>query len=120
MSEYQLETPFSFACPECGGVLRPAPVAGLRRFRCHIGHVMTAEVLALEQIKIIESKLGGALAGLNEHATLCGMLAQDAADNGNDPALFEAAATQSREQTKAVRDILEQDWIYPSKTTDSS
>jgi hypothetical protein len=74
---YVLDKPFSLSCPECGGVLREEHRA-IRQFRCHIGHVLTAETVLVAQFAEWEKKLAGAMALLNERAELCQQMAEDA------------------------------------------
>ena len=59
---YVLDKPFSLSCPECGGVLRPEQRTGIRQFRCHIGHVLSAETVLVAQFAVLEKKLAGAMA----------------------------------------------------------
>jgi two-component system chemotaxis response regulator CheB len=110
---YILEQPLSFSCPECGGVLRPDDKGGIRCYRCHIGHVLTAEAVLAAQFDVLEIKLGGCLALLNERADLCNKLADDARVRGEDPARFEAAARESLARTEPLKKMLEADWVHP-------
>ncbi|MFY0542061.1 chemotaxis protein CheB [Nannocystis pusilla] len=60
-----------FTCPECGGALwELADGDKLLRFRCHVGHGFTAEVLLAEQGSKLEGALWGALRALEENAAL--------------------------------------------------
>jgi hypothetical protein len=61
---YVLDKPLSFICPECGGVLREERRAGIRQFRCHIGHMLSAETVLVAQFAVFEKKLAGAMAAL--------------------------------------------------------
>jgi two-component system chemotaxis response regulator CheB len=110
---YTLEQPLSLSCPECGGVLRPDNQGDIRRYRCHIGHMLTAETVLAAQFDLLESKLGGSMALLNERADLCKILAEDARSRGEDPAPFEAAARESLARTEPLKKLLESDWVHP-------
>jgi two-component system chemotaxis response regulator CheB len=110
---YTLEQPFSLSCPECGGVLRPDDQGDIRRYRCHIGHVLTAESVLAAQFEAFEIKLAGCLALLNERADLCKKLAQDARARGENPAPFDAAASEALARTEAIKKLLETEWVHP-------
>lgn len=110
---YVLDKPFSFVCPDCGGVLRPEKVGGIRRFRCHIGHVLTAETMLIGQFALLEAKLGGSLALLNERAELCQQMAEDARLQGDGAGLFEAAAREALARAETLKKLLEDEWVQP-------
>jgi len=112
-NSYTLEEPLSFSCPECGGVLRPLENDQVRSYRCHIGHVLTAEAVLVAQFSLLECKLGGCLALLNERASLCRKLAADAEGRGQASIQYEAAARECLERAKAIKALLESDWIQP-------
>ncbi len=63
-------TPSGFACPECGGALWELPADGLLRFRCRVGHALSAESLLAEQSEAVEAALWSALRALEESTTL--------------------------------------------------
>ena len=58
-------------CPDCGGALRQSQLGTLKQFRCHIGHVYTAEVMLHRQFIAMEQSLETALRSMNERAELC-------------------------------------------------
>ena len=110
---YVLDKPFSLSCPECGGVLRPDDRAGIKQFRCHIGHVLTAETVLVAQFTVLEARLAGSLAILNERAELCQQLGEDARVRGNGVSAFEAAAREALARAEIVRKLLEDEWMQP-------
>jgi two-component system chemotaxis response regulator CheB len=110
---YVLDKPFSFVCPECGGVLRPEKVGGITRFRCHIGHVLTAETTLVAQFALLEARLGGCLALLNERAELCRQMAEDARLQGDGPGMLEAAAREALARAETIKKLLEDEWVQP-------
>jgi two-component system chemotaxis response regulator CheB len=69
--------PAPLTCPSCGGVLSRLRYGKLLRFRCQVGHEMTAEVLAKEQEGAIDEALRVALRMIEERAELTGRLAED-------------------------------------------
>jgi len=63
-------TPSGFACPECGGPLWELQEENLLRFRCRVGHALSAESLSAEQSEAMESALWSALRALEESTAL--------------------------------------------------
>ena len=72
--EYRLDRPVAVTCPDCGGALRARHDGSLLQFECHIGHVLTAEVMVEAHFTILEAKLAAAMVALNERAELCRQL----------------------------------------------
>ena len=62
---YSLDRPTSLTCPECGGAVASERVGTLLQYRCHIGHVLTAETMLFASSEEIESKLAACLAHFN-------------------------------------------------------
>jgi two-component system, chemotaxis family, protein-glutamate methylesterase/glutaminase len=109
---YVLDKPLSLSCPECGGVLRPDNRGGIKQFRCHIGHVLTAETVLVAQFSALEKKLAGSLALLNERAELCQQMGEDERKDG-DASAFEAAAREALARAQVIKRLLEDDWVQP-------
>jgi len=74
--------PAPYTCPECGGALWENDAAKLLRFRCHVGHSYTAEILASEQEHNLEMVLWTALRALEENAALCRRMAERTENSG--------------------------------------
>src|SRR5262245_65698557 len=107
---YVLDKPFSLSCPECGGVLRPDDRAGIKQFRCHIGHVLSAETVLAAQFARLEKKLAGAMACLNERAELCQRMAEDARQRGDGANAFEAAAREALARAEIIKRQVGDEW----------
>ena len=114
-AEYVLDRPTALSCPECGGTVKPERVGTLLQYRCHIGHVLTAETLLVAMLQEIESKLAACLALLNEHMELCRQIAAEGAADGKLKASLDAAASQARERAELVRNVLQSEWIQPAQ-----
>jgi len=110
---YVFDKPLSLSCPECDGVLRPEHRAGIRRFRCHIGHVLSAETVLVAQFALLEKRLAGALALLNERAELCRQMTEDARSQGDGTGAFEAAAREALARAEIIKKLLEVEWVQP-------
>jgi two-component system chemotaxis response regulator CheB len=110
-----LSHPIAQTCPECGGAMREERQANLTRFRCHIGHIMTAEVMAAVQLEVLEKDLAVVLRTLNERVDLCRHLAEKHAARG-DAATRDAwgqAGDEAGRRERTVRDLVEADWTDP-------
>jgi two-component system, chemotaxis family, protein-glutamate methylesterase/glutaminase len=81
--QQHMERPVAQTCPDCGGAMREEQVGTLTQFRCHIGHVMTAQVVANAQLEILERDLSAVLRMLNERAELCRDIGQKHRARGN-------------------------------------
>jgi two-component system, chemotaxis family, protein-glutamate methylesterase/glutaminase len=110
---YVLDKPLSLSCPECGGVLRPDNRGGIKQFRCHIGHVLSAETVLVAQFALLEKRLAAAMALLNERAELCQQMAEDAHDRADGGKAFEAAAREASARTEVLKRLLEEEWVQP-------
>jgi two-component system chemotaxis response regulator CheB len=94
-------------------VLRPDNRAGIRQFRCHIGHVLTAETTLVAQFTVLEKKLAGSLALLNERAELCQQMGEEARKQGDGTSQFEAAAREALTRAEIIKKLLEDEWVQP-------
>jgi len=108
--EYTLNRPTALTCPECGGALSTEKTGTLLQFRCHIGHVLTADTMLAAQYSALEWKLGACMAALNERAELCRLLIE-AAPKDYDLSLLQAARREALERARVVKELLESDWI---------
>jgi chorismate mutase len=108
---YRLDRPTGFSCPECGGVMSSELTGTLLQFRCHIGHVLTAETMVVAQFTMVETKLAACLASLNERAELCRQMSEAAAAQGQDAASFDAARQEALERAELLKGLLESEWL---------
>jgi two-component system, chemotaxis family, protein-glutamate methylesterase/glutaminase len=72
-----------YTCPDCGGVLWQFNEGGLVRFRCHVGHSMSAEDLVIGQSEKIEETLWMAVRSLQEQAALARQIAVGLREKGD-------------------------------------
>ena len=93
--EYRLDQPTALTCPECGGALARQKDGTLLQFRCHIGHVLSAETMLAAQFDVLEAKLAACLAALNERGELCKEMSEAARAQGQESAAFEAARAEA-------------------------
>lgn len=117
-ADYKLDRPVAVTCPDCGGALRQSRLGTLAQFRCHIGHVYTAEVMMQAQFAALERSLEMAMRSLSERSELCRQMAElsETGPAGRHVAEWEAAEKEAKEQTFLLRQVLERDWIKPDDT----
>ena len=84
------------ACPDCGGVMWEIDEEDLLRYRCHVGHTYTAEVMSLALVENLRRALASALRALEERVALARKLYQQAVDGGH-RLLAETWAEKARE-----------------------
>jgi two-component system, chemotaxis family, protein-glutamate methylesterase/glutaminase len=107
-SEERLGRPSPFGCPDCGGVLWEIEQDGFLRFRCRVGHALTAQYLGAEQRHAVETALWEALRALEESASLYRRMAGRAARSHHRlPAqLYEERASNTEANSRILRDFL--------------
>jgi two-component system chemotaxis response regulator CheB len=59
-----------FTCPECKGALWELDDKQVLRFRCHVGHALTADSLDADQGEALEATLWAAVRAFEERAAL--------------------------------------------------
>ena len=70
------------ACPDCHGVMWEIDEGELIRYRCHVGHAYTAELMSLALDENLARALGSALRILDERMALAAKLRDQASANG--------------------------------------
>jgi hypothetical protein len=111
MSEkYTLDPPQALTCPECGGAMATERDGTLTQFRCHIGHVLTAETMLAAQFDVLEAKLAACLVALKERAELCRQMADAAREQGRETAPLETARAEALQRAQVLKDLLEGEW----------
>ena len=111
------EQPVALTCPDCGGAVRRTELGTLTQFRCHIGHVYTAEVMVAAQFAALEWTLAAALRSLREREELCRQMKDNAWAAGDADAAtrWETAMREARERGSAMQQLLEQEWTHPAE-----
>lgn len=114
-AEYKLDDPVAVTCPDCGGALLRTELGTLTQFRCHIGHVYTAEVMVAAQFAALEWDLEAAMRALSERGELCRQMADKAAGAGDagTAAQWRAAMHEAKERTGVLRELLGREWTHP-------
>ena len=105
----QIGTPSSLTCPDCGGALFEIDDAQPLRFRCHIGHALSAESLHSQQDELTEQMLRGGVRALQEREMLLRRLALVSRGSGRlrEALVGEHRADEVREQALSLRRFIE-------------
>jgi two-component system chemotaxis response regulator CheB len=106
---YRMDRPAALTCPECGGAMTEEKTGTLLRFRCHIGHLLTADAMLQAQFTNLEAQLAGCLVALKERAELCWLIIQSG--SSYDKKRLEAAKRQAVERAEIIKELLEGEWI---------
>lgn len=95
----------ALACPECHGPMWQIGNEAVRRFRCYLGHAMTARELLHSSTAEVESALWSAVRALNDRAITLETLATDAERLGNPQSAgsYARRARETREQAELAR-----------------
>jgi two-component system chemotaxis response regulator CheB len=75
-TEDRLGTPSRFTCPECHGTMWEIDDGSLLRYRCHVGHAFTAEVMLDAQTVSAEEMLWSLMRAHQERAALARRMAK--------------------------------------------
>jgi len=70
-------------CPDCGGVMWEIHEGDISRFRCHVGHTYTAELMSLALDENLRRALASAVRALEERAALARKLYHQAKKSGH-------------------------------------
>jgi two-component system chemotaxis response regulator CheB len=94
------------ACPDCHGVMWEIDEGELTRFRCHVGHTYTAEMMGLALDESLRRALASAQRVLEERLALANKLCRQANDRGQRH-LADVWAAKSREHAREMEVIRE-------------
>jgi two-component system, chemotaxis family, protein-glutamate methylesterase/glutaminase len=95
-------------CPDCGGLMWELNDGAMSRYRCHIGHAYTEELIAVGLDERLKRAMATALRALNERAALVTKL-RDQEDSRGRPDLAEPWSLRAEEFQKeadVIRDAI--------------
>jgi two-component system chemotaxis response regulator CheB len=101
----KIADPSAISCPDCQGVLSEVRNEQPLRYRCQIGHAMTAEVLA-SRADHVDEAMRVALRMMEERVTLVTRMAEDARQTGRSAVaeLYEARAEEYSRYATILRE----------------
>jgi two-component system chemotaxis response regulator CheB len=105
----KLGTHSMFTCPECKGALWELDDKQVLRFRCHVGHALTADSLAADQSEALEATLWAAVRAFEERAALGDRMADRAKAQSymQVAKTFADRAREARRHADQVRQLLQ-------------
>jgi two-component system, chemotaxis family, protein-glutamate methylesterase/glutaminase len=97
-------------CPDCDGVLWEIDEDNLLRYRCHLGHAYTAELMSVALDESVRRALGSALRALEERIALMQKLGKQAQDKGSTRAAasWEQKARELEHEAEVIRRAITQ------------
>jgi two-component system chemotaxis response regulator CheB len=104
----KLGTPSRLTCPECHGTLWEVDDGSLLRYRCHVGHAFTAEVMLEAQRSGAEEMLWSLMRAHRERAALARRMAERARAQSHDSMAtdLEKRALGYEEDAAVIHDLL--------------
>jgi len=101
----QIADPAPLTCPNCSGVLSTIRGSHPLRYRCQVGHAVTADVLAKEQENAVDEALRVALRIIEERAELVQRMANDGRVSGRKTVaeMYEERAIEYRQYAEVIR-----------------
>jgi two-component system chemotaxis response regulator CheB len=95
-------------CPDCNGVMWEIDEGDVVRYRCHVGHAYTSDLMSLALDDSLQRALGSAARALDERIALAHKLEQQASASGQ-KRVAESWARKQREaehEAKILRDAM--------------
>jgi two-component system chemotaxis response regulator CheB len=96
------------ACPDCHGVMWEIDEGELVRYRCHVGHAYSAEIMSLALDENLKRAFGSALRALDERIALARKLEAQASTSGR-TGIAESWAAKALEfegEAEVIRDSI--------------
>ncbi|HZD91999.1 MAG TPA: chemotaxis protein CheB [Pseudolabrys sp.] len=96
-------------CPDCNGIMWEIDEGELVRYRCHVGHAYTAELMALALDETLHRALSNGLRALEERSALAQKLGHEARERGHRRVADSWArkAEETEREATIVRDSLQ-------------
>jgi two-component system chemotaxis response regulator CheB len=94
------------ACPDCHGVMWEIEDGEVVRYRCHVGHAYSAELMSLALDENLTRALATALRALDERTAIAKKLQKQASEAGRIRIAesWERKAREFEEEAKVIRD----------------
>jgi two-component system, chemotaxis family, protein-glutamate methylesterase/glutaminase len=95
-------------CPDCGGAMWEINDGDLVRYRCHVGHAYTVELMGLALDDSVRRAFATALRTLDDSMALAKKLRQDATTRGHSGLAksWDARLTELEQQADVIRDAI--------------
>ena len=109
------------ACPDCHGVMWEVNEGELVRYRCHVGHAYSAEIMSLALDENLRQAFGSALRALDERIALARKLEAQASTGGRTGIAesWAAKALEFEAEAKVIRDSIRRTDEIAARFTDA-
>ena len=116
----RIADPAPITCPNCHGVLSVVRGSRPLRFRCQVGHALTAELVAKAQEHAVDEAMRVALRVIEERADLVGRMAADGRSSGRHAVaeMYEERALEYRTQAETIRRAVLLSMAHPDPLPD--
>ena len=96
------------ACPDCHGIMWEIDEGELVRYRCHVGHAYSAEIMSLALDENLKRAFGSALRALEERIALAKKLERQASASGRSliAKSWSDKASEFEEEARVIRDSI--------------
>jgi two-component system chemotaxis response regulator CheB len=96
------------ACPDCHGVMWEINEGELTRYRCHVGHTYTADMMAVALDENVRRALGSGLRALEERVALAQKLEEQAKQSGHrlSSATWSSKAREAEKELDVLRNAM--------------
>src|SRR5262249_17581461 len=96
------------ACPDCHGIMWEIDEGELVRYRCHVGHAYSAEIMSLAIDENLKRAFGSALRALEERIALAKKLERQASASGRSliAKSWSDKASEFEEEGRVIRDSI--------------
>jgi two-component system, chemotaxis family, protein-glutamate methylesterase/glutaminase len=95
----------ALACPDCGGVMWEVGEGDIVRYRCHVGHAYTDEMMSPALDQSLRRALASAMRALEERIALARSLQKQATDKGRmlSAGIWAARAQEYEREANVIR-----------------
>jgi len=116
----RIADPSAITCPTCNGVLSTVRHAKPLRFRCQVGHALTADVVAKQQESAVDEALRVALRVIEERAELVTRMAEEGRTSGRRAVaeMYEERAAEYRQYAETLRRAVLLSMGYPPQPSE--
>jgi two-component system, chemotaxis family, protein-glutamate methylesterase/glutaminase len=103
-----LADPVALTCPQCGGVMSEVRGSRPLRFRCQVGHALTADAMAKQQENTVDEALRVALRIIEERAELVHRMAEDGRKTGRRAVaeMYDERSSEYRRYADIIREAV--------------
>ena len=102
--------------------MREVQLGTITQFHCHIGHIMTAEVLAAAKLEMLQNDISTCVGAANERTELCREIARkhDARGDTGAVQLWRRASDEAGRRAQLLAELAETEWMNPEHAPETA